>query len=150
HRTSAAPEAAWTCDDCATNAVAIEPRHLIGSPAAICPRCLGLGVTRQFDFDKWIVEPDAPICAGCFRGRTGTLVGYFCQEGTGGNAALRAFAERYHFDLRTTPWSELSDEARHAFLFGEPGRTNEFSVASFVGMNYWAHLDLGGADTKAF
>ena len=26
----------------------------------------GSASTRQFDFDKWIVRPDAPICAGCF------------------------------------------------------------------------------------
>jgi excinuclease ABC subunit A len=150
HRTSRVPEAAWTCADCATAALPIEPRHLVGSPASICSRCLGLGMTRQYDWDKWIVAPDAPICAGCFRGQPGTLVGYFCQDGTGGNAALRAFAERYQFDLHTTPWSELSQEARQVFLYGEPGRTNEFSVNAFVGLNYWAQLDLGGADTKAF
>jgi len=148
-RTSLAPEAAWTCGDCATSAVPIEPRHLMGSAAAICPQCLGLGVTRQFDFDKWIVRPEAPICAGCFGGDLGALVGYFCQDGTGGNAALRAFAERHQFDVRTTPWSELSDEARHAFLFGEPARTNEFSVQAFVGLNYWAHQDIGGANTTS-
>ena len=147
-RTSPAPEAAWTCADCGTRAVPIEPRHLMGSPAAICPQCVGLGVTRQFDFDKWIVQPDAPICAGCFRGNG--LVGYFCQEGTGGNAALHAFAARHNFNPRTTPWSELSKEARDAFWFGEPGRTNEFSQVAWVGMNYFAHFDLGGANTKAF
>ena len=159
-RKTPAPEAAWTCGDCGTSAVPIEPRHLMGSPAAICPQCVGLGVERQFDFDKWIVQPDKPICDGCFRG-TGqgpspmtsasmALFGYFCKEGTGGNASLRAFAERYQFDLRTTPWSELSDEARHAFFFGDPSPTNEFSLVSWIGMNHWAQYDLGGVDTTAF
>jgi excinuclease ABC subunit A len=148
-RTSRTPEAAWTCGDCAADAVPIEPRHLMGSPAAICPTCLGLGVTRQFDFDTWIVDADAPICGGCFRGRAGTLVGYFCQDGTGGNASLRAFATRYGFDLCTTPWSELPEDARHAFLFGDPAPTNEFSLAAWVGLNHWAVYDLGGANTTA-
>jgi len=146
-RTSAVPEAAWICADCDTPAVPFEPRHVIGSPASICPQCLGLGVTRQFDFDTWIVQPDAPICDGGFR-KNG-LISYFCQEGTGGNGALRAFAERFQFDPRTTPWSDMSAEAQHAFLFGEPKATNEFSLDAFVGMNYWAHLDLGGANTTA-
>jgi excinuclease ABC subunit A len=147
-RTSPVPEAAWVCDDCAASAVPFEPRHIIGSPASICPECLGLGVTRRFEFDKWILRPDAPICDGGFR-RNG-LITYFCQEGTGGNAALRAFAERHRFDPSSTPWSELNEDVQHAFLFGEPAATNEFDVAAFVGMNYWAQLDLGGASSTTF
>ncbi|MGW5363343.1 hypothetical protein [Actinopolymorpha pittospori] len=160
HRSAPTPEAAWACDDCATRAVPIEPRHLMGSPVAICPQCVGLGVTRQFHFDRWVVQPDAPICAGCFRGSGGgpsamgsasmALLGYFCKEGTGGHASLRAFAERHGFNLTTTPWSELTEEARQAFMFGEPSPTNEFSLVSWIGMNHWAQYDLGGADTKAF
>ncbi|GAA5005119.1 ATP-binding cassette domain-containing protein [Actinopolymorpha pittospori] len=158
-RISPAVEAAWKCDDCDTRAVPIEPRHLIGSPVAICPQCLGLGVTRQFHFDRWVVQPDAPICAGCFRGSgrgpstmasaSMALLGYFCKEGTGGHASLRAFAKRQGFDLATTPWSELTEEARQAFMFGDPSPTNEFSLVSWIGMNHWAQHDLGGADTKA-
>ncbi|HVE93061.1 MAG TPA: ATP-binding cassette domain-containing protein [Actinomycetota bacterium] len=139
--TSRVPEARWKCGDCAESAVAIEPRHLMGSPAATCPRCLGQSVTREYDLEQWLVRPDAPISANCFAGRLGMLVGYFCQPGTGGNASMLAFAERYQFDLRTTPWSELSEEARRAFMDGD---------AAFIGMNHWAPYDLGGADTKAF
>ena len=158
-RTSPAAEATWTCDDCATRAVPIEPRHLMGSPVAICPTCLGQGVTRQFHFDRWVVQPDAPI-PGCFRGSGGgpsamtsasmALLGYFCKDGTGGNASLRAFADRQGFDLATTPWSGLTEEARQAFMFGDPSPTNEFSRVAWIGMNHWAQYDLGGADTQAF
>ena len=157
-RTSPAAEATWTCDDCATRAVPIEPRHLMGSPVAICPTCLGQGVTRQFHFDRWVVQPDAPI-PGCFRGSSGgpsamtsasmALLGYFCKDGTGGNASLRAFADRQGFDLATTPWSGLTEEARQAFMFGDPSPTNEFSRVAWIGMNHWAQYDLGGADTEA-
>lgn len=134
-RSSPTPEAAWACGDCATNAIPIEPRHLMGSPAGVCPQCVGLGVEREFDFDL-IVRPDAPL-ARCFGGG----LAWFRPEGTGSNNVMRAFAERYQFDLSSTPWSELSDEVRHAVLYGD---------SSWVGLNHWAQLDLGGAETKAF
>lgn len=154
-RTSPKPQAAWVCGACGTDAVPIEPRHLVGSPVSICPACLGLGVTRRFHFDRWVVQPEKPICAGCFRSGGGPawmalLVGYFCKEGTGGNASLRAFAERHGFDLATTPWEELTEEARQTFLFGDPEPTSEFSREAWIGMNHWAQYDLGGAETEAF
>jgi excinuclease ABC subunit A len=134
-RTSPAPEAAWACGDCATSAVPIEPRHLMGSPVAVCPQCVGLGVEREFDFDA-IVRPDVPL-ARCFGGG----LAWFRPEATGSNDVLRAFAERYQFDPSTTPWSELSDEVRHAVLYGD---------SSWVGLNHWAQYDLGGTETKSF
>jgi excinuclease ABC subunit A len=134
-RTSPAPEAAWACGDCATSAVPIEPRHLMGSPVAVCPQCVGLGVEREFDFDA-IVRPDVPL-ARCFGGG----LAWFRPEVTGSNDVLRAFAERYQFDPSTTPWSELSDEVRHAVLYGN---------SSWVGLNHWAQYDLGGTETKSF
>ena len=134
-------------------AVPIEPRHLMGSPAAICPAVpRARASTRQFDFDKWIVRPDAPICARLLR-RDAASCRLLLRRGTGGNGSLRAFAERYGFDPQTTPWSELSDEARSAFLFGDPcrSRTDPSPVAwsggrrGTGGMNHWAQRDLGGA-----
>jgi excinuclease ABC subunit A len=118
-RTSAAPEAPWTCPDCDTPATPIEPRHLIGSPASICPHCFGLGVQRRLLPERLIRNPDAPICAGCF-GSNALVSVYLCGEGTGGSGSMRAFAERHGFDPRTTPWSALSHEAQQAFLFGDP------------------------------
>lgn len=116
-RTSPAPEASWTCAACATAAVAIEPRHLMGSPAAICPECLGLGVTRRFVPERYVLRPDRAICKGCF---PNGLVGYFCDPKSSAHGALHALAERYQFDPRTTPWSEMSEKAQHAFLIGDP------------------------------
>ena len=159
-RTSPVVDATWKCEDCAAAAVPIEPRHLMGSPVAICPQCLGMGVTRKFNFDQWIVDPDAPICDGCFRASSAGpsamssasmgLLGYFCKEGTGGNASLRALMDRYGFDLATTPWSKLTEEARQTIMFGDPSPTSEFSVESWIGLNHWAQHDLGGGQTTAF
>jgi len=152
-RSAPTPEAAWACGDCATSAVPIEPRHLIESPVSVCPQCLGIGVMREFEWDE-IIRPDQPL-ARCFGGG----LSWFRPEATGANNRLRGFAERYHFDPNTTPWSELSDEVRHAVLYGDSswGRRDDRSaerlhvdeVAEF-GLNHWAQLDLGGVETKVW
>ena len=133
-RSAPTPEAPWACGDCATSAVPIEPRHLTGSPISICPQCLGLGVVREYDFDA-MVRPDVPL-ARCFGGS----LAWFRPELSGANNVQESFAERYQFDP-STPWSELSDEVRHAVLYGD---------SSWPGLNQWAQFDPGGVDTKAF
>ncbi|MGH3491116.1 MAG: hypothetical protein ACRDP8_24770, partial [Actinopolymorphaceae bacterium] len=138
-RSSPTPEAEWACGDCATSALPIEPRHLMESPASVCPQCLGLGVEREFEWDV-IVRPDKPL-ARCFGGG----LSWFRPEGTGSNWVLQAFAERYHFDPSTTPWSELSDEVCHAVLYGD-----STAPSGWTGLNHWAQQDLGGAETRAF
>ena len=150
-RTSPAPEAAWTCADCATSAVPIEPRHLDrvarGDLSAMPGARRRRGSSTSTSGSCSRTRRSAPAASA----GAGTLVGYFCQEGTGGNAALRAFAERYQFDLQTTPWSELSDEARQAFLFGEPGAHQRVLPGGLRRVELLGPAtDLGGADTKAF
>ncbi|MFI7064413.1 hypothetical protein ACIBL3_25715 [Kribbella sp. NPDC050124] len=135
-RTSPKPEAAWSCADCGTSAVPIEPRHLVGSPVSTCPQCLGLGVEREFDFTKLIVAPDVPIVDGVF----GDSLAWFRATG-GMEQPMRSLAERYRFDLDSTPWTELGDEARHAVMYGD---------ASWVGLNSWAANDVGGKDSTEF
>ena len=135
-RTSPKPEAAWSCGDCGTGAVPIEPRHLVGSPVSTCPQCLGLGVEREYDFDKLIVKPDAPLVAGVFGG---SLAWFGTTRGE--ELLMRSLAERYRFDLDRTPWTELSDEARHAVLYGD---------GSWGGLNAWAQNDVGGKDSTVF
>ncbi len=155
-RASRQPEAAWTCADCDTRAVPIEPRHLTGSPASICRRCLGYGVEREFDWDRVIIKPEEPLAAGIFGGK---LSGWFRPQGAGTSpwpnerdrlGFWAAFAARYDFDLNTTPWSKMSDEARRAVLYGEPGSTGDFDTSAWIGLNLWARQDTGGQDTKAF
>ncbi|WP_432890725.1 ATP-binding cassette domain-containing protein [Kribbella sp. CA-245084] len=135
-RTSPKPESPWSCTECGTSAVPIEPRHLVGSPASICPQCLGLGVEREFEFAKLIVHPEVPTLGGVFGGSLawfGTTVG---EE-----PPIRSLAERYQFDLDHTPWKALSDEAQHAVLYGD---------ASWRGLNAWAANDVGGKESTAF
>jgi excinuclease ABC subunit A len=158
-RTSPVPEAPWMCADCSTAAVPIEPRHLMGSPIAICPECLGLGSVRHALPEKMVLRPDAPICRGCF---SLGIVNAFCDQKLSGYSSLLALAERYGFDPRGTPWSELSDEARKAFIFGDPvpfprppghhvwgggGNTHEWY---WPGVDPWARQDVGGSWSQAF
>ncbi|MBM7786828.1 excinuclease ABC subunit UvrA [Tenggerimyces flavus] len=133
-RTSPKPGAAWTCGDCATRAVPIEPRHLTGSPVSICPQCLGVGVEREYKLDL-IVRPELPLTR-CFVGS----MAWFRPDVVTANSVLVRLAERYQFDP-STPWSELSDEVRHVVLFGD---------SSWSGLNDWARQDLGGAETRSF
>jgi excinuclease ABC subunit A len=135
-RTSPKPEAAWTCGDCGTGAVPIEPRHLVGSPMSICPQCLGLGVEHEFDFTQLIVDPDVPIFDGVFGGR---LAWFGTTRGE--EPPMRSLAERYRFDLDRTPWKALSDEAQHAVLYGD---------AFWRGLNAWAVNDVGGEVSTVF
>ena len=162
HRDSKLLEASWTCADCGTKAVPIEPRHLVGSPTSICTECLGRGFDRRLRPEKVVLAPEKSLCGGCFGGvgaglqigqslGSGGLVRYLCDEKTGGWASLRAFADRYEFDPRTTPWAEMSEAAQQAFLFGEDGGRNEFDRTAFVGLNYWARLSpTGGDDIETF
>jgi excinuclease ABC subunit A len=159
-RTSPAAEAPWTCPDCKSPAIPIEPRHLLGSPVAICPECLGLGSVRHVRPDKAVLRPDSPICRGCF---SLGIVNAWCDEKLSGYRSLLTLAERYGFDPRATPWSELSDGAQQAFIFGDPkpfprapgqhswegpgGNSREWF---WPGIDPWARQDLGGAWTESF
>ena len=155
---SPVPDSPWTCRDCQAGAVPIEPRHLMESPIAICPQCLGLGAVRHAVPHKMVLRPDAPICRGCF---SLGIVSAFCDQKLSGYDTLLALAERYGFDPRGTPWSELSEEARQAFIFGDPvpfprqpgqtpwaGGGNEREWY-WPGMDPWARADLGGSWSAA-
>ena len=157
-RTSPAAESSWTCPDCSTPAIPVEPRHLLGSPLAICPECLGMGSVRHARPDKMVLRPDAPICRGCF---SLGIVHAFCDQKLSGFSSLLALGDRYGFDPRETPWSELTDDARQAFVFGDPtpfprtpghhvwGGGGSSTEWFWPGMDPWARQDLGGSWSEA-
>ena len=158
-RTSPVAEAAWRCAACSESAVPIEPRHLIASPVSVCPECLGLGSVRHALPEKMVVRPDSPVCRGCF---SLGIVSAFCDEKLSGYRSLLRLGERYGFDPRGTPWVEMSEEARRAFVFGDPvpfprragdhgaweGGGNEREWY-WPGVDPWARQDLGGAWSQA-
>ncbi len=144
-RSAPTPEASWACADCGTGAVPIEPRHLLGSPVASCPQCVGLGVEREFVLDA-VLQPDEPLVR-CFIGP----LSWFRPHIVGSKNVIEALGQRYGFDPNTTPWSELSAEVRKSIMDGEPvdAPRHEGSLP-FVGLNHWAQQDLGGAQTTVF
>ncbi|WP_405064379.1 ATP-binding cassette domain-containing protein [Kribbella sp. NBC_01505] len=147
-RTSPKADSPWNCSSCGASAVPIEPRHLLGSPLSACPQCLGLGVEREFDFTKLIVNPDAPIVDGVFGGS----LAWF--RATGGlEPPMRALAEHYKFDLDNTPWAQLSKQVQHAVLYGDavaPAGNDIRQGDSWAGLNQWAANDLGSKDSTVF
>jgi len=110
----------WTCPSCGASAPIARPRHF--SPAnyaAACTTCSGVGTLQRPNPEKLIVHPDLPLCGGAMHSPGFFPKGYLCKPGNGGYYVVQALAERYGFDPAETPWDEMTQEAREAFLFGD-------------------------------
>ena len=125
-----------------------------GTFAAACLKCGGLGSLREPELEKLIVNPAVPICGGAMHSPGYYPRGYLCTPGTGGYAMLQALAAKHGFDPATTPWNEMTDAARHAFLYGDPEpmdavfkeRTREIRWKGvFTELSHW---DAGGLYTR--
>jgi excinuclease ABC subunit A len=111
----------WQCPACDTTVPIAEPRHFDPSNyAAACLTCHGVGTLRKPNPDKLIRHPDKPLCRGAMYSPGFFPKGYLCKPYNGGYYVVQAVAERYAFDPETTPWNEMSPEAQHAFLYGDP------------------------------
>jgi excinuclease ABC subunit A len=111
----------WRCPACGATAPVAAPRHF--SPdvyAAACTTCHGVGSLREPNPDKLIIHPEKPICDGAMYSPGFFPKGYLCKPMNGGYEAVLGLAKVLGFDPATTPWVEMSSEARHAFLFGYP------------------------------
>ena len=86
---------------------------------AACTHCHGVGSTMVPNPNKLIVRPDLPLCGGAMHSPGFFPKGYLCKPFNGGYDEVQAFASRHGFDPATTPWNEMSEEARQGFLFGE-------------------------------
>ena len=93
----------------------LEPRVFsFNSPHGACPRCTGLGHQQEIDPDLLVPDPSLSIADGA-------LVPW--SLGWSSNfydAVIEAIADRYEIDL-STPWCDLSEEARDRFLNGTGG-----------------------------
>jgi excinuclease ABC subunit A len=114
--------------------------------------------------EKLIINPDKPICAGAMYSPGYFPRGYFCTPTSWAGGALNAFAERYGFDPKITPWNEISENAQNAFLYGDPnpepleitylgtsrGKRVERSLKGhWSGFYRWvSDWDVGGTYTK--
>jgi excinuclease ABC subunit A len=111
----------WLCPNCQTTAPIAKPRHFSPSTyAAACLKCHGVGTLRKPNPAKLIIDPTKPLCGGAMHSPGFFPKGYLCKPFNGGYDIVQALAERYGFDTSQTPWNEMTPEAQHAFLFGDP------------------------------
>lgn len=109
----------FSCPDCGINIDEIEPRSFsFNNPFGACPTCFGLGYKMEFDVDLMIPDPTISIADGAI-----TVLGWqSCTDKKSyTRAVLDALAARYHFDL-STPFCEMSEEARNIILYGTNGQ----------------------------
>jgi excinuclease ABC subunit A len=119
-RLSPKVDSRWACGACGAEEGAVEVRHLVRhtSVEAGCARCYGRGIVREAVVDRIVVHADKPLLRGCLGPGPWKLD--FDTPGTEGYQKMRVLMERYGFDPRKTPWDEMSKDAQHAFLYGDP------------------------------
>lgn len=146
---------AFVCSACGLHEPAPQPRHFSSRTySAACTTCSGVGSLQYPNPRKLIRHPDLPLCDGAMYSPGFFPGGYLCKPGNHGHDTLSALADRYGFDPQNTPWREMSESARQAFLFGDEqeltvhfrsksGRTGT-KTTTFPGFYGW----LGDWDTS--
>jgi excinuclease ABC subunit A len=100
----------------------LTPTHFSpGSYEAACLTCHGLGTVPEPRPERLIVRPDAPLCKGAMYSPGFFPQSYLSKPANHGYWMIQGLAQRYGFDPFETPWDQMTDAAREAFLFGEPG-----------------------------
>ncbi|MBC5649483.1 excinuclease ABC subunit UvrA [Christensenella tenuis] len=107
----------FACADCGVSIEELSPRMFsFNSPFGACPECTGLGMLLKIDPD--LIVPDKTKTL-----REGAVKASGWNFGTVGTIAknyLDAMMKRYKFDM-DTPYEELTDEVKHALLYGTNG-----------------------------
>ncbi|MHA2375106.1 MAG: hypothetical protein ACXAB9_02995 [Candidatus Thorarchaeota archaeon] len=155
----------WLCSNCGIREPLYKPRDF--SPrtyTSACEKCSGVGHTQTAVPEKLLINPEKPICDGAMYSPGYYPKGYFCTETSWAYGALRALGVRYGFEPADTPWNELSEDARNAFLYGDPNPdpmaisymgTRRGKKQKVTGKGSWAGFykwvsdwDIGGTYTK--
>lgn len=100
----------FTCPKCDFTVGNLEPRLFsANNPVGCCPSCRGTGVSSDFSVEKILRDPSASLEGSAIEG-WGPM--------TASNwAKLVRLAQEGGFSL-STPWCDLSEEARDAVLYG--------------------------------
>ena len=104
----------YACDDCGISVEELAPRMFsFNNPYGACPTCTGLG--SQLKVDPMLIIPDDSLSI---------LDGAIQVSGWGNVRSdgisrmyFDALSKKYRFKL-TTPWRELSEEAKQVILYG--------------------------------
>jgi excinuclease ABC subunit A len=110
----------WVCPHCYFEERIASPSEFLPSAwLSACPKCQGIGTISIPNPEKLIVAPDSPLCGGAMYSPGFFPFGYMCKP-PNIYYSLRALGNKYGFDPEKTPWNQMTPEAQHAFLFGDP------------------------------
>jgi excinuclease ABC subunit A len=151
----------WFCPNCRSTNPLPKPKHFKPSTySAACPKCNGVGTIQIPVPEKLIIQPEKPLCKSAMYSPGFFPKGYLCKPYNGGYYIIKALAERYNFDTLSTPWKDMSSEAKKAFLYGDPEplevtfesrkRQSTTKRLVFKGFYGWVgEWDVGGTYTEA-
>jgi len=109
----------YYCNSCKKTISIPKPKHFIASNySAACLKCHGVGSLQIPNPNKLIIHPDKPLCSGAMYSPGFFPKGYLGKPYNVGYYIVQAIADRYGFDRFETPWNEMSEEAKNAFLYG--------------------------------
>ena len=120
----------YACEDCGISMTELEPRMFsFNNPSGACPSCTGLGFRLVADADLVIPDKSKSVFDGAIQAsgwqsaRTDTIFRMYFE----------ALAQKYHFSL-TTPFEDLSQEAKDVILYGTRGEKLRMSYNRGNGM----------------
>lgn len=104
----------YACPDCGVSIEELTPRMFsFNNPYGACPTCSGLGALMKID--PALIVPNGELSL-----RQGTINVTGWQSSNTASIAgmyLAALGDKYGFDM-DTPFNKLSEQARHAILYG--------------------------------
>ncbi len=98
-------------------------------PKGMCPRCQGLGEIRDFDIDL-VIDPNLSIAEDCCK-----IAGSYNTVKWGN--IYDNLAKLYKFKV-TTPWKQLSEEAKNVILYGTKEKWTKMVFVHPVTKKSWA------------
>jgi excinuclease ABC subunit A len=105
----------FACPVCGLSLPELEPRQFsFNSPFGACPDCHGVGTRREVNAELVLGDPSISILEGVIL-PWGEPSGYLRK------VVLPTLAKAFKFDLNAA-WSEHSEAARGAILYGAPGQ----------------------------
>jgi excinuclease ABC subunit A len=105
----------FACPVCGLSLPELEPRQFsFNSPFGACPDCHGVGTRREVNAELILGDPSISILEGVIL-PWGEPSGYLRK------VVLPTLAKTFKFDL-AAPWSQHSESAKQALLYGAPGR----------------------------
>ena len=120
----------YACEDCGISMTELEPRMFsFNNPSGACPSCTGLGFRLVADADLVIPDKSKSVFEGAIQAsgwqsaRTDSIFRMYFE----------ALAQKYHFSL-TTPFEDLSQEAKDVILYGTRGEKLRMSYNRGNGM----------------